>query len=287
MSPATRVRAKQKLHAVADKIGYPDHWRDYSKLTISPTDALGNAERANRLRERSPAQQDRQARRQAEWGMTPPTVNAYYNPSMNDINFPAGILQPAFYDPNADLAVNYGHIGAVIGHELTHGFDDEGKKFDAKAISADWWTADDTKKFEAKHRLPRQQYGSFTAVEDPKDAVKVNGKLTLGENTADNGGLVLAYMAYLDRAKKDGIDITRRSTATPARSASTSPSRRTGAKTPAPKPSASRSSPTPTPPTTSAPTEPSSTSPASPPPSAARRAPPWSQPQLPRLVVGR
>ena len=131
--------------------------------------------------------------------MTPPTVNAYYDPSMNDINFPAGILQPSFYDPKQDDAVNYGHIGAVIGHELTHGFDDEGKKFDAKGNLSDWWTAEDTKKFEARTDCLVNEYGDFIAVDD----VKVNGKLTLGENTADNGGLVLAYMAYLERAKKN------------------------------------------------------------------------------------
>ncbi len=209
MSPETKVRAKEKLHAVADKIGYPDKWRDYSKLTISPDDALGNDQRATAF------ENDRQLNKigkpvdHNEWGMTPPTVNAYYNPSMNDINFPAGILQPAFYDPHADLAVNYGHIGAVIGHELTHGFDDEGKKFDAKGNLADWWTAEDTTKFEAKTGCLVNEYGNFVAVPGttPKEDVHVNGKLTLGENTADNGGLVLAYLAYLDRATKDGIDI--------------------------------------------------------------------------------
>ena len=209
MSPATRIRAKEKLHAVADKIGYPDKWRDYSKLTISADDALGNTQRATAF------ENDRQLNKigkpvdHNEWGMTPPTVNAYYNPSMNDINFPAGILQPAFYDPKADLAVNYGHIGAVIGHELTHGFDDEGKKFDAKGNLADWWTAEDTTKFEARTGCLVNQYGNFVAVPGAtsKDDVHVNGKLTLGENTADNGGLVLAYLAYLDRANKDGLDI--------------------------------------------------------------------------------
>jgi putative endopeptidase len=209
MSPATRVRAKQKLHAVADKIGYPDKWRAYSNLTISPTDALGNDERATAF------ENDRQLNKigkpvdKNEWGMTPPTVNAYYNPSMNDINFPAGILQPPFFDPHADLAVNYGHAGAVIGHELTHGFDDEGKKFDATGNLSDWWTAADTTKFQARTGCLVKQYGSFIVVPGatPKDDVHVNGQLTLGENTADNGGLVLAYIAYLDRAKKEGVDI--------------------------------------------------------------------------------
>jgi len=203
MSAATKLRAKEKLHAVANKIGYPDHWRDYSSLTVSPTDAVGNAMRAAAF------ESDRELNKigkpvdHNEWDMTPPTVNAYYNPSMNDINFPAGILQPNFYDPKADLAVNYGHIGAVIGHELTHGFDDEGKKFDAKGNLADWWTPADTAAFEKKTGCLVDEYNQFVPVDD----VHVNGKLTLGENTADNGGLVLAFMAYLDRAKQEHLDI--------------------------------------------------------------------------------
>jgi predicted metalloendopeptidase len=210
MSAPTKVRAKEKLHAVADKIGYPDHWRDYSKLAVSPTEALGNAERATAFENDRELAKIGQPVDKLEWGMTPPTVNAYYNPSMNDINFPAGILQPAFYDPKADPAVNYGHMGAVIGHELTHGFDDEGRKFDAKGNLADWWTPEDIKKFESKTSCLVKEYGNFTAVGEGKDAVKVNGQLTLGENTADNGGLVLAYMAYLARAKKDGLDINKK-----------------------------------------------------------------------------
>ncbi|MBW4037305.1 MAG: M13 family metallopeptidase [Acidobacteria bacterium] len=212
MSAATKIKAKDKLHAVADKIGYPDHWRDYSKLTVSPTEALGNDERATAFENDRELNKIGQPVDKLEWGMSPPTVNAYYNPSMNDINFPAGILQPAFYDPTADLAVNYGHIGAVIGHELTHGFDDEGKKFDANGNLADWWTADDTKKFQAKTSCLVNEYGNFVAVkgDKPADDVHVNGQLTLGENTADNGGLVLAYVAYLERAKKDGIDVDKK-----------------------------------------------------------------------------
>jgi putative endopeptidase len=204
MSAPTKVRAKEKLHAVANKIGYPDHFRDYSKLEVKPDDALGNQDRADAF------ENDRQLAKigkpidRGEWDMTPPTVNADYNPSMNDINFPAGILQPSFYDSKQDDAVNYGHIGAVIGHELTHGFDDEGKKFDAKGNLSDWWTADDTKNFVARTDCLVNEYGNFVAVDD----VKVNGKLTLGENTADNGGLLLAYMAYMDRAKKEGVDLT-------------------------------------------------------------------------------
>jgi endothelin-converting enzyme/putative endopeptidase len=202
MSPATKTRAKEKLQLVANKIGYPDKWRDYSKLEVKPDDALGNLFRANAF------ENDRQLNKigkpvdHGEWQMTPPEVNAYYDPSMNDINFPAGILQPAFYDQKQDDAVNYGHIGSVIGHELTHGFDDQGKKFDGKGNLNDWWTQDDTKKFVSRTDCLVNEYGGFVAVDD----VKVNGKLTLGENTADNGGLLLAYMAYLDRAKKDGVD---------------------------------------------------------------------------------
>ena len=206
MGVDTRVKAKIKLHAITDKIGYPEHWRDYSSMTISPTDALGNRERATAF------ENDRQMNKigkpvdPLEWGMTPPTINAYYDPSMNNINFPAGILQPVFYDPSADLAVNYGHIGGVVGHELTHGFDDEGAKFDAKGNLSDWWTAEDKKNFETRTSCLANEYSSFVAVDD----VHVNGKLTLGENTADNGGLLLAYMAYLDRAKQDGVDTTKK-----------------------------------------------------------------------------
>ena len=139
-----------------------------------------------------------------EWQMTPPTVNAYYDSSMNDINFPAGILQPPFFDRTQDDAVNYGHAGAVIGHELTHGFDDEGRKFNAKGNLDDWWTAEDKKNFETRTDCLVNEYHAFTAVDD----VKINGKLTLGENTADNGGAVLAFMAYLERSKQDHVDIS-------------------------------------------------------------------------------
>jgi predicted metalloendopeptidase len=202
MSPETKTRAKEKLHAVTNKIGYPEHFRDYSKLIISPTDYVGNDLRAAAF------ENDRQLAKigkpvdKLEWGMTPPTVNAYYDGQNNNINFPGGILQPAFYSPQADLAVNYGHMGAIIGHELTHGFDDEGRKFDAKGNLSDWWTPADAAKFETRTGCLVNEYGSFVAMDD----VHVNGKLTLGENTADNGGLVLAYMAYLDRAKKLGLD---------------------------------------------------------------------------------
>ncbi len=203
MSPATKVRAKEKLAAVTNKIGYPDKWRDYTKLAIEANDPIGNELRANAF------ENDRELNKigkpvdKSEWQMSPPTVNAYYDASMNNINFPAGILQPPFYDRSEDAAVNYGHAGAVIGHELTHGFDDEGRKFDAKGNLDDWWSPEDLKKFQARTDCLVNEYSSFTAVDD----VKVNGKLTLGENTADNGGLVLALMAYMQRAKEDHLDV--------------------------------------------------------------------------------
>jgi putative endopeptidase len=208
MSPATKTRAKEKLALVANKIGYPDKWRDYSTLTIASNDALGNQLRANDF------ENDRELNKigkpvdKNEWEMSPPTVNAYYDDSMNNINFPAGILQPSFFDATQDIAINYGHIGAIIGHELTHGFDDEGRKFNGQGNLTDWWTADDLKNFTARTDCLSNEYGSFTAVEGktPADNVKVNGKLTLGENTADNGGLLLAFMAYMQRAKDSHID---------------------------------------------------------------------------------
>jgi putative endopeptidase len=204
MSSETKVKAKEKLHLVANKIGYPEKWRDYSSLEVKPADALGNMLRANQFENDRQLAKIGQPVNRDEWDMSPPTVNAYYDPSMNDINFPAGILQPAFYDPKQDDATNYGHIGAVIGHELTHGFDDEGRKFDGYGNLNDWWTAEDAKKYEQRADCLVNEYGSFTAVDD----VKVNGKLTLGENTADNGGLVLAYMAYLERAKTNNVDLS-------------------------------------------------------------------------------
>jgi endothelin-converting enzyme/putative endopeptidase len=200
MSPETKVKAEEKLHAVADKIGYPNKWRDYSKLEIRPGDALGNAERGREFATAYELNKIGKPVNREEWQMSPPTVNAYYDSSMNDINFPAGILQPAFYDKNATHATNYGHIGAIVGHELTHGFDDEGAKFDAHGNLHNWWTPEDTKKFEERTDCIADEYSQFTAVGD----VKVNGKLTLGENTADNGGLRLALMALMAREALGG-----------------------------------------------------------------------------------
>jgi len=203
MTPATKVRAKEKLHAVADKIGYPEKWRDYSSLSIIRGDAFGNNERAIEFEGRRQLAKIGQPVNRNEWDMSPPTVNAYYNPSMNDINFPAGILQSPLYDPKASDAENYGHIGAVVGHELTHGFDDQGRQFDANGNLSDWWTAEDAAKFKEKADCEVKEYGNFSVADD----AKVNGKLTLGENTADNGGLRLTYIAFLADAKRKMIDV--------------------------------------------------------------------------------
>jgi len=196
MTADTKREALVKLKAVADKIGYPDKWRDYSALTIVRGDALGNSQRANTFEFHRQLGKIGKPTDKSEWGMTPPTVNAYYNPLQNNINFPAGILQPPFYNAKNDPAVNYGAAGAVVGHELTHGFDDQGRQFDARGNLKEWWTPQDASAFEQRAQCFVDQYGSFTAVDD----LKLNGKLTLGENVADNGGLRLALMAYLANA---------------------------------------------------------------------------------------
>ena len=203
MSPETKVKAKAKLKMIADKIGYPDHFRDYSTLTVVRGDAMGNAVRAAEFENHRDLNKIGKPVDRGEWGMTPATVNAYYNPSMNDINFPAAILLYPLSDPNATDAEVYGNIGATVGHELTHGFDDEGRQFDGNGNLTDWWTAEDGKKFDQKADCEVKEYGNFTAVDD----VKINGKLTLGENTADNGGTRLAFMAFLANAKRKGIDL--------------------------------------------------------------------------------
>lgn len=203
MSPETKVKAEAKLHMVADKIGYPDHFRDYSKLTIVRGDAMGNALRAVEFENHRELNKIGKPVDRGEWGMTPATVNAYYNPSMNDINFPAAILLYPLSDPTATDAEVYGNIGATVGHELTHGFDDEGRLFDGNGNLMNWWTAEDGKQFEQKADCEVKEYGNFTAVGD----LKINGKLTLGENTADNGGTRLAYMAFLADANRKGIDL--------------------------------------------------------------------------------
>jgi putative endopeptidase len=195
MSDATRKQATEKLKAVANKIGYPDKWRDYSALRIARGDALGNSQRANTFEFARQLGKIGKPVDKTEWLMTPPTVNAYYHPLENNINFPAGILQPPFFNKAADDAVNFGAAGAVVGHELTHGFDDQGRQFDATGNLRDWWTPADGKAFDERAACIAGQYSGFTAVAD----VKINGKLTLGENTADNGGLRLGWMALIER----------------------------------------------------------------------------------------
>jgi predicted metalloendopeptidase len=191
MTETTKKQALIKLDAIQNKIGYPNKWRDYSSVKIIRGDAYGNALRANEFDVSYELNKIGKPRDMQEWEMTPPTVNAYYEPTENDINFPAGILQPPFYDFKSDPGPNYGGIGAVIGHELTHGFDDEGSKFDKEGNLQEWWTAEDRKAFDEREECLTKEYDGFVAVDD----VHENGKLTLGENTADNGGLRIADMA--------------------------------------------------------------------------------------------
>ncbi|HEY8021740.1 MAG TPA: M13 family metallopeptidase [Thermoanaerobaculia bacterium] len=197
MTPPTRQQALVKLHLIANKVGYPEVWRDYGKLEIVRGDALGNLLRADAFElARQLAKIGRPVDR-GEWGMSPPTVNAYYNPLMNDINFPAGFLQPPAFDLARDDAYNLGAIGLVIGHELTHGFDDEGRQFDGHGNLKDWWTPADASEFERRATCVADEYSGFTAVGD----LKLNGRLTLGENVADNGGARIAFMALEARYK--------------------------------------------------------------------------------------
>ena len=197
MSPASKEQAQIKLHAIANKIGYPDHWRDYSALKVVRGDALGNGQRATEFEFRRWLNKIGKPVDRGEWYMTPPTVNAYYSPQMNDINFPAGVLQPPLYDPRSDDAPNYGNTGGTVGHELTHAFDDEGRQFDAQGNLRDWWTAEDAKEFEQRASCISDQYSQYVIVDD----VKINGKLTLGEDVADLGGLLLAYLAWQDETR--------------------------------------------------------------------------------------
>ncbi|MFY9908635.1 MAG: M13 family metallopeptidase [Candidatus Sulfotelmatobacter sp.] len=208
MSDETKDQAKVKLEAIRNKIGYPEKYRDYSSVVIKPDDLMGNIDRANTFEsKRDIAKIDKPLDRK-EWGMTPPTVNAYYSAAYNEIVFPAGILQPPFFDKSMDDAVNFGGIGVVIGHELTHGFDDQGRKFDPQGNLHDWWTAEDGKEFEQRVSCVANEYSSFVAVDD----LHINGRLTLGENTADNGGARIALMALEkmiaeDKTGKEGQTI--------------------------------------------------------------------------------
>jgi putative endopeptidase len=194
MSDETKKKAIEKLALIRNKIGYPEHWRDYSSLEIKRDDLLGNVGRADIFEDRRNLAKLGKPVDETEWHMTPPTVNAYYSQSNNDINFPAGILQPPFYDFSKDAAVNFGGIGSVIGHEMTHGFDDQGSKFDGHGNEVEWQTSADRKAFSERTDCEVKEYGDFEAL----PGVKLNGQLTLGENTADNGGLRIAYMALMD-----------------------------------------------------------------------------------------
>jgi endothelin-converting enzyme/putative endopeptidase len=192
MSPETRKRALEKSAAMANKIGYPDRWRDYSSIKLTREDFMGNVARSAQFETARQLTRIGKPIDRGEWDITPQTVNAYYNPTMNDMNFPAAVLLPPLYDPKMDAAPGYGNTGGTIGHELTHGFDDEGRQFDAKGNLNDWWTKEDAAEFMRRASCVSDQFSSFIAVDD----IHVNGKLTLGEDVADLGGLILAYRAW-------------------------------------------------------------------------------------------
>jgi len=192
MSAETKTKAQAKLATFTVKIAYPDKWRDYSALAVKGDDLYGNLERINAFNWTYQTNKLGKPVDRAEWGMSPQTVNAYYNPTLNEIVFPAAILQPPFFDPDADPAVNYGGIGAVIGHEISHGFDDEGRKYDADGSLRDWWRPEDAEKFKAQTKRLGAQYSAF----EPLPGVKVNGDLTMGENIGDLGGILIALDAY-------------------------------------------------------------------------------------------
>ena len=209
MSDATRKAAEEKLAMIRNKIGYPEKWRDYSALKVNRDDLIGNLHRSEAFEDQWNLNHLGKPVDEKEWGMTPPTVNAYYNDNLNDINFPAGILQPPFFDFTIDPAVNFGGIGVVIGHEMTHGFDDQGSKFDGKGNLREWQTPEDRKAFSERTGCVSKEYSGFEAAPAHGDtpAQMLNGDLTLGENTADNGGLRIAYMALLDTLAAEGKSI--------------------------------------------------------------------------------
>jgi putative endopeptidase len=192
MGSETKKEALEKLHSIVNKIGYPDKWRDYSSLDIVRGNFAGNVRRAAIFESRRQMAKIGKPVDRGEWEMTPPTVNAYYNPQMNDINFPAGVLQPPLFDPKMDDAPNYGNTGGTIGHELTHAFDDEGRKFDARGNLRDWWTAADAAGFNERLACVQEQYSHYIVVDD----IHINSKLTSGEDVADLGGTLLAYVAW-------------------------------------------------------------------------------------------
>jgi putative endopeptidase len=197
MTPETKQQALVKLAGIRNKIGYPDKWRDYSSVKIVPDDFAGNIQRTAEFELHRDINKIGKPVDHGEWDISPPTVDAYYNAQMNDINFPAGVLQPPLYDPKMDDAPNYGDTGGTVGHELTHGFDDEGSQYDAQGNLKNWWTKEDRKKFDARTKCVADQYSQYVMVDD----VHINGELTLGENVADLGGEILALMAWKDATK--------------------------------------------------------------------------------------
>ena len=206
MTDETKKAAEEKLDMIRNKIGYPEHWRSYAKLEVKRNDLIGNAERSTVFSREWNLDHLGKPVDEKEWGMTPPTVNAYYSSSMNDINFPAGILQPPFFDASIDPAVNFGGIGVVIGHEMTHGFDDQGSKYDGKGNLREWQTPADRKAFEERTTCEADEYSGFEAApaHDGQPQQNLNGRLTLGENTADNGGLRIAYLALENTLAAEG-----------------------------------------------------------------------------------
>jgi endothelin-converting enzyme/putative endopeptidase len=201
MSPQTKEQALAKLHRMANKIGYPDKWRDYSSVQVEREDYFGNVERTTWFESKRQLGRIGKPIDRGEWYMTPPTVNAYYDAQMNDINFAAGVLQPPLYDAKLDDAPNYGNTGGTIGHELTHGFDDEGRQFDADGNLKDWWTAEDDKKFRERAACVIDQYAQYVVVDD----IKINSKLTAGEDIADFGGLILAWEAWKEKTRNEPL----------------------------------------------------------------------------------
>lgn len=192
MSPETKARAQEKLRGIVNKIGYPERWRNYDAFVVAREDHAGNVVRGSRFEAQRQLAKIGKPLDRGEWDMTPSTVNAYYNPQMNDINFPAGVLQPPLFDPKLDDAPNYGNTGGTIGHELIHAFDDEGRKFDAQGRLSDWWTKRDAKAFESRAQCVVDQYGKYVVIDD----IKINSRLTLGEDIADLGGMILAWSAW-------------------------------------------------------------------------------------------
>ena len=209
MSEATKQQALAKLRTVRNKVGYPDRFRDYSAVVVTRDDFAGNVDRAQSFESRRQLAKIGRPVDRGEWGMTPPTVNAYYNPAMNDVNFPAGVLLPPLYDPKMDAAPNFGNTGGTIGHELTHGFDDSGRQYDAAGNLRDWWTAADAAEFERRTKCIADQYAEYVVVDD----IHVNSELTLGEDVADLGGMLLAWDAW--RAATAGQELAPKDDLTP------------------------------------------------------------------------